>query len=300
MKTKFFYHLCADGDDARNFIVAEVDFIVAFNLVGVCAANCNVIVVCFSIEDSHPHFLLFGYYEDCLRFKEMYEDAYRHHIVSSRGSLDDVRLDLEIICVDNEDYLRNVGTYIVSQPTKDGKDIMPFDYPWGSGCLYFRRGPFVPVWRIDQNGKLLPTQSVGNMTYDQKQAILHSRKSVPDDWTVCNGLLLPTNYVDIHRFESIYRTCNCYRAFLASGKNKDNVVLEKMSSIRGVAIEDLEARRLCGITCKTMFGVKDIRRLSSIQRVELAGALRKEYKLSFRQLATIVRLPESEIRKYIH
>lgn len=297
---KTYYHLCADGDDAHNFIISEADFIVALNLVGVCAANCNVIVVCFSIEDSHPHFLLFGLYEDCLAFKEMYERAYCHYIVQSRGSADDVVFDMEIYPVPDEDYLMNVGTYIVAQPTKDGKNVMPFDYRWGSGCLYFRREPYVPVWMLDKTGEILPVRRIGDFLYSERRALLHSRKDVPGDWLVCNGILLPSNYVDVKRFESIYRTCNCYRTFLTAGRKKDEVVLGKIASLRGVSLEDIEVRRLSKEMCLEMFGFKDVRRLGGTQRAALARSLRTKYNISFRQLAYIVRLPESEVRKYVH
>lgn len=297
---KSYFHVCADGDDAQNFIICEADFVVAFNLVGVCAANTEADVVCFNIEDSHPHFLLLGEDEDCLEFKVMYESSYMHHIVQTRGSADDVVLDMEIYKVTDEEYLLNLGTYIVVQPTKDGKDIMPFDYRWGSGCLYFRREPYVPVWRFGKNGKIMPLRQIKDLGYDERQALLHSRKTVPGDWYICGDILLPTNYVDIGMFENIYRTCNRYRSFMTAGRKNDEPILRRLAELRGVTMADLEARRHCKETCSEMFGFKDVRRLSGTQRVSLAQRLRKEYHMSYRQLAYIVRLPESEVRKYVH
>lgn len=300
MEDRHYYHLCADGDDAHNFIVSQQDFEAAVNLVAVCAANTDVTVVCFSEEDSHPHLLLFGTYSSCLQFKEMYETSYTCHIVQTRGSKDDVTLDLEILLITDEEYLMNTGTYIVVQPTKDGKDVMPFDYRWGSGCLYFRREPFTPVWMFDDKGKISEPVRFGDLTERKKKALLCSRKTVPDDWLVCNGVILPSNYIDVKRFESIYKTCNRYRAFLSAGKKRDEPILAKMAEARGISLEDMEARRLCGNTCKEMFGIGDVRKLSATQRASLARELRKRYRISFRQLAVITRLPESEIRKYVH
>ena len=48
-----------------------------------------------------------------------------------------------------------------------------------------------------------------------------------------------------------------------------------------------------------LFDGRDPRRMSVDQRLGLARALRQRYRLSFRQLSTLVRLPESEIVKYI-
>ena len=47
---KEYFHVCADGADARNFIIKEADYYAAFNHVAVCAANTDVVVVSFSGE----------------------------------------------------------------------------------------------------------------------------------------------------------------------------------------------------------------------------------------------------------
>ena len=57
MEKKNYYHLFANGDDARDFILDEEDFFAAFNRFGVCAAATGVTVLSFSVEDSHPHAL---------------------------------------------------------------------------------------------------------------------------------------------------------------------------------------------------------------------------------------------------
>ena len=75
MNQKQFYHICAKGTDARNFILCTDDSYAAFNLIGVCAANSRAIVVSFSIEDSHPHILLWGTYDDCLAFMLMFDNT---------------------------------------------------------------------------------------------------------------------------------------------------------------------------------------------------------------------------------
>ena len=72
MENKQFYHLCGDGANSRNFITSLEDYMAAFNLVGVCAANTDVEVVSFSIEESHGHSLLWGTETNCLVFKDMF------------------------------------------------------------------------------------------------------------------------------------------------------------------------------------------------------------------------------------
>ena len=76
-------------------------------------------------------------------------------------------------------------------------------------------------------------------------------------------------------------------------------MLRKMVDYRGVTIDDLQARQVCGDVCKSMFGTRDPRRLNAAQRVNLAQQLRRLYRMSFRQLAMLVRLAENELRVYV-
>ena len=299
---KEYFHVCAKGADARNFIICEKDYFAAFNLIGVCAANTDAIVVSFSIEDSHPHILLWGTKEECSRFKVLFETLYIHYAAATRKGGADLVLRCELYPIgDDLDYLRNVAVYTIIQATKDGKSVMPYDYPWGTGSLYFRKGYYTPVWLFDKEGKIHQPTPIGSVGVRIKRALLHTRSlSVPDEWLVCNGLILPTNYVDIRRFESIYVTFNRFRVYLSSPKSREDIMLARMADERGVMMEDIEARKTCGNLCKRMFNTRDPRKLDPRERITLAQQLRSQFKLTFRQLATLVRLPETEIRTFVH
>ena len=259
---KQYFHVCANGADARNFIICQADYFAAFNLVAVCAANTQVVVVSFSLEDSHPHFLLWGTEEACLRFKILYERLYTHHAAATRKGGSELVLRCELYPIgDDQDYLLNVAVYTVIQATKDGKAVMPYDYPWGTGCLVFRKGFYVLPWLFDAQGNICRPVPFGSLGARARRKLLHTREwTIPDNWLVCNGLILPTNYVDVARFESIYGTHNRFRVFLSSPKQREEAMLAKMAEQRGVMFEDQEARILCGDTCKQMFGTRDPRR----------------------------------------
>ena len=299
MKTEHYYHMFANGDDAKNFITSEREFKAAFNRVGLCAFITGVIVVAFSIEDSHPHILLWGTYEDCLKFKMLYESMSIRCIARRRGSADGVVLHCELYEVTDESYLKNVATYTIVQATKDGKAVMPYDYLYGTGALYFRNEFSVLPWLIDNFGKVTEPVKFGSLKDKEKSEYCWSKTYVPDEWLVCNGFILPTNYVDIRRFESIYRTHNCFRAFLSSGKNSDAPIAAKMAEIRGVQIEDLEARRICETVSFDLFSKRTARHLNTEERLQLAQTLRSRYHLAHRQLSFLTYIPESELRKYI-
>lgn len=293
-----FYHVCADGAESKNFIICEDDYRTAFNLVGICAANCEVAVIAFSIEDTHPHFLLYGTRETCSVFKDMFESSYKRYLIASRGYLDGVQLNCQIIKINDEEHLKRAGTYVINQATKDGKKVMPFDYYWSSGPLYFRSVHAIPVWCVKMGKQLVP-RKIGELSVRLRQSLFHSKRSIPDSWLFCNDIILPQNYVDVSSFERIYQTHNCYRAFLSSGRARDEAILMTIAQERGVILEDLEARELCGDMADYLFGVKDVKVLNGEQRLRLAMELRKQHKISRRQIATLVRLPLSEVEKYI-
>ncbi len=298
---KEYFHVCANGADSRNFIISEDDYYTAFNYFGVCAANTEVEVVSFSIEDSHPHALLWGTRLECSRYTVLYESLYTHYAAATRNGGADLVLRCELYPIgDDMDYLRNVAVYTIIQPTKDGKSVMPYDYLWGTGSLYFRNGFYTPVWYFDKEGTIRQPVSFISLGAREKRALLHTRNyMIPDDWLVCNGFILPENYVNIERFESIYITFNRFRVFLSSPKSREEVMLAKMAEERGVMMEDMEARRACGDCCKRMFGTRDPRRLDPRNRLSLAQQLRSQLRLTYRQLATLVRLPETEIRAFV-
>lgn len=299
MEYNHYFHLFANGDDARNFIISETDFFAAFNRVGVCAANSEAKVVSFSIEDTHPHILLFGTEKECTKFKKAYLISTMRYIAATRGSMYDVKLNYELYQASSDDYLKNLGVYTIFQATKDGKKVLPWDYLWGSGSLYFRQKQSLPIWSIQSDGQVIRPKPIGELSFREKESMLHSRKPVPDDWLVCNGFLLPQNYIDIGLFESIYQTHNCFRVFLANSKCRDEKIVSKMEKVRGITMEYLESRRVAADLCFELFHKHDARWLNVHQRMSFAKELRRRYGIAFRQLATLCRLPEEEIRKYI-
>jgi hypothetical protein len=301
MTSKAYFHLCSDGNETPEFIISRKDFIAAMNIVALCAANSGASVLAFTIQDTHLHLFLYGTRSDCVNFKEMFEKTFRRYVTQTRSDSNLFRLNLEIHSVGgDEQYLMNVAVYTVIQPTKDGKGILPFDYPWGSGSLYFRNSRVVPIWYSDGKGGLLSPVRFGSLSFDRKRALAHSRvHTIPDDWLVCDGIILPSNYVDVEHFQSIVKTHNCYRVFLAGSRTTEAEILKRMASERGVMLEDLDAREICGEQCKVMFGYRDPRRLDSNSKILLAQALRRNHNITIRQIAGLIRLPESEVARYV-
>lgn len=296
---KHYYHLFSNGEDAKNFIITTDDFVAAFNRIALCCFLSKAVVLSFSIEDTHIHALLYGTWDECNRFKRLFEENSLRSIVAKRGTSDGVHLHCELDEITDENYLMNVAIYTIIQATKDGKAVMPYDYRFGTGALYFRNEYTVMPWLLDKSGRIEEPSCFGQLSAREKRRICGSRENIPDSWLVCNGFILPMNYVDVARYESIFRTHNCFRVFMSSGKEKSKIVQERMAYVSGVTVEDLEARELCESTCLELFGRKGIRHITPQQRLTLARELRRRYHLSYRQLSALTRLPETELRTYV-
>jgi len=298
MESNSFYHLTGDGAVIKDFLHSEIDIHAAINLIGVCAFHTGVIVLAFGHEDTHPHLLLYGTYQDCMHFKWMYESSFLHHAIRTRPAPINLKLDLDLLKIKDGNHLMNVGTYIVIQASKDGKQIMPYDDRRGTGSLYFRPNGHIPIWCFAADGSYRPPVRADQIGARERRAVCCSHMNIPDHWLISNGIILPENYVDIKLFESIYRTANCFRTFLGSGRAKQQEIKEKLAAARGVVYDDQEAKKLRRDCCKQLFGIYDVRRLNGPQRIQLAQHLWQQYRLSRRQLSALVFLPYEEICKY--
>ena len=296
---KKYYHLFSNGEDAHDFILGEEDYKAAMARIGVCVAACGCEVVAFDIENTHMHILLYGTFEECNAFKARYRKL-TMLVVSKRADTNDATLNMEMYEIGNEDYLRSVAVYIAVQSTKNGRGVMFYDYPWSSGPLYFRSPNPDALWCLGKDGSYQKPRPLSELTYRERRRVLRtSEMSVPEAWMTSNGILLPSNFVSIGRFENIFRTHNAFRCFCASGRDKDKAVQDAMAAVRGVSMEEDEARHHTAEFSKRLFGTEDVRSLDTGQRMTLARALRKEFHIGLTQIARRVHLPVEELRKYM-
>lgn len=293
---KNYYHFYSDGKLAVELFLSKSDFVAALNRLAVCAVRFpQVVVVAFTLEDTHVHLLLYCREEDGKAFCDMFKKLTMMYVSRTRGGKPaDLHILFDDEYIEDSDYLKTTGAYVLVQPTKDGKGIMPYDYPWSSASLYFRGDKVIPLWCVDRNGDVQKTIRVGELSYRDRKRYLKTDAIIPGDWDFCNGIILPSNYVDVSRFESIYGTHNSFRFFLS--KNSDVEMIRHSTTVKGVSLPDSEMREACRKVCRNSFGVNGVRSLNSAQRLEVARRLRKRYLISLKQLSRIVHVPLEEIK----
>ena len=298
MECMNYYHLFANGRDAQDLIRSEQDYYYQMNLVAICSNELNVEILAFSLEDTHPHFLLYGTYEECDKYMRQFRASTLRHISMTRGGQGNVVLNFDMMQVTDDSYLKNVASYIIVQPTKDGKSVMYYDYLWGSGSMYFRPVGNIPIWCQSSEGQVLAAKQFSQLTAKEKRMIC-GRHVIPDKWLVCNGLILPTNYVNVKMYEEIFVTHNCFRTFAGASAKAISQIHDQMSKYKGILMTDQEAREICNTISLELFGTHDFRKVNLSDRISIARLVRQRYNISVRQLSTILSLPDSEIRCYL-
>ena len=139
------WHFSTDGNAVDAIFIDEEDFINGMNRIYVLAKKHKIIILAFSLMDTHVHFILWGSFEDCNRFMHDYVRATSRHIAITHGDrnkMADVPIHHQV--VDTDFYLKTVICYVIKNAPVGGIQFNGIDYPWSSGPLYFRR-PVCPA-----------------------------------------------------------------------------------------------------------------------------------------------------------
>jgi len=268
-----FFHLYSEGKLTPDLNISEKDFARNSNNIAISSHLSVANVLGYSVVDSHVHTLL----KNRIEVVEMFADTFQNRMWHQGCS----NFNLRIVKVDNEDYLKIVGSYVICQATKDGKQVMPYDYRWSSASLYFRTIPVDTLWLNDDAGNKLEIKTFSELGARQRLSLHNTKQPLPGEWRICteNGLILPSSFVSIGEFESIYKTYNTFRTFMGTNKKHDREVARAM--------------------CQDLYSTFDIKSLDLTKRITLARAIKDKYRMGTAQLSRRVYLPEEELKRNV-
>lgn len=279
-----YYHVCSDGHYAAVLFKSNEDYIAAMNRVAVLTLSDNVTVLAFVLMDNHFHFVLrCDCEENCYRFANEFKrltGKYITDIYNETGSLR--KLPVKVIPVEDSVYLKTLIGYVVKNPTQ-ARLGMFYNYPWGSGGVYFRGCAQTES----------PGVTAGTLGPEAVRRICRTRVRLPHNWVIANGMILPENYVDSASVERLFKTSRSYMFFLSL--NKDEDIEKDLGEWYDLQMIDRELRAARNELLKEMFGTVNIRDLSARDRLLVAKKLRLKFRCSKRQLARIVQLPSASL-----
>ena len=284
------YHIYSDGTRLSVLFELPQDKVFARNLIAVLAFQYHIRVYCDVIMDTHFHLVGHGKPEDVARFvAQLKRLLIRYFKRTNRPYLLKESLWISTDLLQDDVEVMDKIIYVFRNPMDAGYPLLPENYPWGVGRLFFQIDSSVAIRRV------------GDMTIDERRALFHTRAPIPDEWEVdANGMLLPGCYIDVETVLRMFGSPRRFIAFLYVRK-KDlakqdeqcaRAFLEKRGDTELHAEAEAESQRLFG---------RRITKLSQAERIQVAAILWQERcTLSRKQLARAVRMNPDLIEAVFH
>ena len=282
-----YYHVCSEGLEKRMIFRNRREFIMGINYVALCHLKCNVRILCFCLMGNHFHFILSGSYQECWKFGNEYKrmcGMMMKRTQESDAGMKDVELQVKEIT--NMSYLEYAIAYVLRNPVVAGFRIMPHQYEWSSGDMYFRSSYIASGRRAD------------SFSIKELSRLLNSNIKIPGHYIIDeSGIISPLNYIDYKAVEDIFKHPSRLLGLLSAKKETEFEIFMGVADNYTPDIEELKdsVRELIRVE----FGVKAVSQLSMEQRVLLCGLMRKNFRASRKQIALITRLNMETINKVV-
>ena len=280
-----YYHVCSDGNFASVIFHNPEDFKAAMNRVAVITLRLRVVILAFVLMDNHFHFIILAPDEDAAyRFANEFKRLTGLYLTTKYHQPNSLKkLPVKVLPIPDEEALKTQICYVLKNPTK-ARIGMFYDYPWGTGTLYFRSSR--------QPG---PARRADSFTDEAVRMMCQTRITIPGDWLIRDGILIPENYVPVEEVEQLFRTTRSFMYFLSL--NKDDEIEQDMGQWNELRLTDSELRQERDLYAQENYGVSRLRDLSLPDRIRVARYLRHKFLCSRKQLARIVQLPLETLEK---
>lgn len=293
------WHFSTDGN-AVDVMFYEDDFIDGMNRVYVTVKGYRVIILAFSLMDTHVHFVLYGEFDECNRFVHDYVRRTSWYLsVKHNEHHKFENVPIQHQQVDTDFYLKIVICYTVKNAPVAGIPHNALDYPWSSGPLYFKKKDLwcSPMW-TEEEATADETVTVADMGLNIRRKTLKTRKHAsPDKVRMMGNLVFPGEYVAYELVETLFKTCKSFNYFLCRTKEED--VDARGGSISHLSIPMQEMRQHKNEICQELFGTASIKGLNTQQRIRLARTMRSRYNSSLKQIIRLSGLVYDEVKDII-
>lgn len=290
------WHFFTDGNAINLLFENRQDFIDGMNRIFILSQKYKeVIILAFTLMDTHLHFILYGDFDICNSFIHEYVRLTSMDISIKHSENKKLKkLPIRHQIINNSWYLKTAICYVIKNAPVGGLHYNSFDYPWSSGALYFRNSSewTTPIWKNNTTHTSL--SSLANYV---KRQILKTRQQIPSDATLIGDIIFPGDYVAWEIVESIFKTHKSYNYFLCRSKEEDIESHEEFISRLSIPIQEM--RHIRNELAIKLFGTSSIRELSTNQRITLAKTIKSKYNSSPKQIARLCGLLYNEIKTFI-
>ena len=284
------YHIYSDGTRLSVLFESPQDKVFVRNLIAVLAFLYQIRVYCDVVMDTHFHLVGHGKPEDIERFvAQLKRLLIKYFNRTGRPHLLKEGIWIQADLLEDDVELMDKIIYVFRNPMDAGYPYLPEDYPWGVGRLFFHIDSAVAVRRV------------GDMTVDERRALLHTRVAIPDEWEVdVNDMILPRSYIDVDTVRRLFGSPRRFIAFLFVRKKDlakhDEQCARAFLEKRGDSVLRAEAEE----QSQQLFH-RPITKLTQAERVQVASLLWQDRRtLSRKQLARAVKVSPALIEAVFH
>lgn len=292
------WHFMTDGNAVDELFCDEDDFQYGMNLLYLMVYIHHVIILAFTLMDTHVHFVIYGELELCNR---MVHDYVRRIAIYLSNKYDKHNLfakdPIQYQLIDDDNYLKTVICYVHRNAPVGGLPFNAWDYPWSSAPLIFMN-------KINWNGSEIDKRIIEEK-YSTRQLnkLFHSGYTNEDlaflkkGITMINKIVYPGVYVAWEIVEIIFRTHRSYNYYLYRVKESDVDSRGGVTSSLTIPLQEMRQHKR--EMCKSLYGVETVSTLNTVQRLKLAKALKSKYNSSKKQIARVCGLVYSEVEKLL-
>lgn len=292
MKTasSHYFHCATKGFDHSILFKDDHEFIAGMNRIGICLARLqkeiSIIVIAFCLMDNHVHFILHGTRENCLKWMALY---HRLTMIWQKSHREGVPVDeaweYDAWQIIDSDDLKEKIAYVFRNPTVARMGFVPGGYRWSSASLVFS----------DVAGQKAGGRRIGMLSTYESRNLFATRLILPEDWIVLpDGLIWPGCYTDYQRVEKLFGHPQPY--LFSLNQNIEAIVNQQMHH-ESISLPDQDVVRMANAVSEEMFGRTEIALLDLEKRIQLCRRLKKDAGASLKQMARIVHVPLSELKK---
>lgn len=215
-----YWHVFSDGKRADIPFLTDEDKIYARNSVAICAFQRGVDILVVTVNETHLHAMVRAPKDRAFRFKESLRNRlYSYH--KKGGHPERIGKGLFFACdpVSTRTQLKQKIIYVFRN-CLDFYPLLPGEYPWGSGNIFFARSE-------TEIGKPLK-----EFSQREQITILQTNTLLPQDWRIDGrGSITPASFVDYRRVESIFVSVRAFIAFLFVRKEDEEAMKRETGRI---------------------------------------------------------------------
>ena len=183
------------------------------------------------------------------------------------------------------EQMRNEIAYVHRNPFVVRLDVLPYNYRWGDGYLYFNPIP------LNIQG-----QSPSAFSYAGLRTVLNSRyRELPDSYRIFQNYILPSSFSDFRKGMNFFRHASHYFGTLTRNLESSSEIAKRLGD--KIVLNDEEIFPLARKLSSSRFGISSARDLNSNQKIEIAKTLHFEYHVGNKQVSRVLALDPSVVNQ---